>query len=159
LIVNDAFTVLLIVINIANCNWRCYKYLQLFTFYRSQSFRHRGQKLRAAARRKSRERRRLSAEEEEEKKIRRSLNVADPEREKTIQLMKWRRQAFIEIDHHGVVRTTNNSSSIFSKNLYLTGHFFALHTDNEIQFMRFSVSIIQRSVLIDILRIYSLITL
>ena len=73
--------------------------------------------MRAAARRRSRERRRLSPEEEEERKKRRSLNVADPEREKTIQLMKWKRQAFIEIDHNGVVQTTNNSSSVYCEYL------------------------------------------
>jgi hypothetical protein len=78
--------------------------------------RHRGQKLRAGARQRSRERKRLAAQEEEdEKKIRRSLNVADPEREKTIQLMKWRKHAFIEVDQFGEVRTTKNKSSLYSK--------------------------------------------
>lgn len=76
--------------------------------------RHRGQKVGAVVRRRELERRRRRrARHSDDSKKRRSLNIADPGREKFAQLYHIRRNAVLEISPEGDVQMATNKSSIY----------------------------------------------
>jgi len=75
---------------------------------------HRNQRAIADARRRELERRRRRrARHSEDGKKRRSLNVADPGREKFAQLYSIRQNSVVEITPDGNVQTATNKSSIY----------------------------------------------